>query len=75
MSIKIEKDIKIPKSKRNIKIEAIEKMQIGDSVFFETVQERQSFFNTLNYYKRNYDNNSLFCQRAVDGGYRFWRLK
>ena len=68
--LKIEKEIKIPRVKRF----PFDKMEIGDSLFFEELTQVESAQNAGHQYGKTHKNGFKMTRRKVDNGYRLWRI-
>lgn len=68
--LKIEKEIKIPKVNRY----PFDKMEIGDSLFFEELTEVESAQNAGYQYGKTRNNGFKMTRRKMDNGYRLWRI-
>lgn len=68
--MKIEKEIKIPRVKRF----PFDKMEVGDSLFFDELTEVESAQNAGYQYGKTHKNGFKMTRRKVDNGYRLWRI-
>lgn len=51
-----------------------ERMQVGDSMFFETLPEVESAQSASKGFANRHANGFLTTRRKVEGGYRLWRV-
>lgn len=70
IKLEIEKGQPIPKHKRY----PFEKMEIGDSMFFENLREVESAQNAAYSYAKLRDNGFRTTRRKLEDGYRLWRI-
>lgn len=66
-----EKDVPIPKLTRY----HFDQMEVGDSVFFESVVEADNMASSANSYAKTHKNGFKVSRRKVEGGYRVWRVQ
>lgn len=74
-SLKIDKGVPLPK--RNIHIDTIKKMKIGDSVFFSNRAEANRFSQAFYQFTHTKANRKLRYQqsmRKIEGGWRVWKV-
>lgn len=50
-------------------------MEIGDSMFFESLREVESAQNSAYSYANHHGNGFKTTRRKVEGGYRLWRVQ
>ena len=70
--MKIDKSIEVPKE-RGVVISVVEKMQEGDSVFFDDCIKGRSFLSNGVFHLKGTKFNLL--SRSVEGGIRIWKIK
>lgn len=74
--VEIEQGVPLPSSLRNgVKRYHFEKMNVGDSMFFETFREVNAAQTSAYDWAMRHNKGFKVSRRAVDGGYRLWRIK
>lgn len=66
----IEKDVPLKPKKRY----RFSEMQVGDSMFFETLAEVESASSAAYSFAKTHGNGFRVTRRKVEGGYRLWRV-
>ena len=68
--MQVEKSIPIPTRK----LYKFERMAVGDSFFFEELDEVENCSSSAYSYAKTHQNGFKMTRRKVDGGYRIWRI-
>ena len=71
--MKIEKGIPIPPIRNQEIVKALNEMEVGDSIFTSILKDKNRIRTQLNTIQNKSE--KRFCSRAVEGGWRFWRVK
>jgi hypothetical protein len=68
--MEIEKKLPVPKTRSYPFVD----MDVGDSIFFETQADVERAQSAAYSYAKNHGNGFKVTRRAVDNGYRLWRI-
>ncbi len=71
--MKIEKGIPIPPIRNQEIIKALNEMKVSDSIFTSILKDKNRIRTQSNTIQNK--TKKRFCSRAVEGGWRFWRIK